>query len=39
MGLGIEGGRRHRVGGRHIDLENKRERQQEPAFPSPKLMR
>ena len=35
MGLGIEGRRRYRVGGHHITLES--ERQQEPAFLSPRM--
>jgi hypothetical protein len=38
MSLGIEGRRRYRVGEHHITLENERERQQEPAFLSPRIM-
>ena len=38
MSLDIEGRRRYRVGEHHITLENERGRQQEPAFPSPKIM-
>ncbi len=38
MSLGIEGGRRDRVGEHHMTLENERDRQQEPAFPAPNFM-
>jgi len=38
MRLGIESRRRYRAGGHHITLENERERQQEPAFLSPRMM-
>jgi len=38
MSLGIEGRRRYRVGKHHMTLENERDRQQEPAFLSPKIM-
>jgi len=38
MSFGIEGRRRCRVGEHHITLENERERQQEPAFLSPRIM-
>jgi len=38
MRLGIESRRRYRVGKHHMTLENERDRQQEPAFLSPKIM-